>query len=73
MTILTDGVHLISDQSAEELHRFAQGIGLKREWFQRDHYDLMSDRTARAATRAGARIVSTRAIVLLARRTRTVL
>lgn len=35
--------HLMSDSSVEELHDFAQSIGLKREWFQRTsipHYDL---------------------------------
>lgn len=35
--------HLISDGDLEELHQFAQSIGLKREYFQRSavpHYDL---------------------------------
>lgn len=36
--------HLISSKSLEELHVFAQKIGLKREWFQNkgklSHYDL---------------------------------
>jgi hypothetical protein len=73
MTILTHGVHLISDQSAEELHRFAHGIGLKAEWYQGDHYDLTTGQMAKKAFRAGARIVSTRAIVLLTRRTRKAL
>jgi hypothetical protein len=32
--------HLVSDESYEELHEFAARLGLRREWFQGDHYDL---------------------------------
>ena len=32
--IITDGVHLTSTENEEELHAFASGMGLKREWFQ---------------------------------------
>jgi hypothetical protein len=35
--------HLVSDTSLEELHRFAESLGLRREWFQEKsipHYDL---------------------------------
>lgn len=32
--------HLVSDTSLEELHRFAQHLGLPRRAFHRDHYDL---------------------------------
>jgi hypothetical protein len=32
--------HLVSDDSYEELHEFAVGLGLKVEWFQGDHYDI---------------------------------
>ena len=35
--------HLVSDQDLQELHAFAQRIGLKRSWFQREsypHYDI---------------------------------
>jgi hypothetical protein len=32
--IYTDGVHLVSDESEEELHEFAQRIGCKRQWFE---------------------------------------
>lgn len=31
--------HMIAD-SMEELHEMAAKIGLKREWFQGDHYDI---------------------------------
>lgn len=32
--------HLVSDTSYEELHAFAADLGLRREWFQGDHYDV---------------------------------
>jgi hypothetical protein len=34
--------HLVSDQSFDELHRFAQQLGLRRLSFQGDHYDVPS-------------------------------
>ncbi len=48
--ILFDGVHLVSNDSLDELHRFARKIGLKRSWFQKNgikgipHYDVTSQR-----------------------------
>lgn len=45
--------HLASDVSHEELHKFATGLGLRREWFQGDHYDLTPGMRAKAV-RAGA-------------------
>lgn len=51
----------------EELHKFAESIGLKREWFQADkvcpHYDLMPSRRERAL-RNGAVFVEARAQVI---------
>lgn len=32
--------HMASDVSHEELHQFAQSIGVSRRWFHKDHYDL---------------------------------
>ncbi len=32
--------HLISDQSYDELHRFADQLGIPRRAFQGDHYDV---------------------------------
>ena len=32
--------HMVSDASFEELHAFAASLGIPRERFQRDHYDL---------------------------------
>jgi len=40
MPILTDGLHLVSDSSLAELHRFAGEIGLNRCHYRRGHYDL---------------------------------
>lgn len=50
MTILVDRAiwrwrerrwaHLVSDASYDELHAFAARLGLRREWFQGDHYDV---------------------------------
>jgi len=63
--ILTDGVHLVSDQSLEELHAFAARIGLTRRRFHgvrrrppHPHYDLKAFR-GRALV-YGAREVETR-------------
>jgi hypothetical protein len=67
--ILTDGTHLVSTESLDELHRFAKGIGLKRIWFQGGpkrrypHYDIFSQVIQRAALRAGAKMVSAREVV----------
>ena len=40
--------HMVSDVSFEELHAFAAGLGIPRERFQRDHYDLHPPLRARA-------------------------
>jgi hypothetical protein len=32
--------HLASDSAYDELHDFAAQLGLRRDWFQGDHYDL---------------------------------
>jgi len=54
--------HLTAD-SIDELHTFAQRIGLRREWFQdhplHPHYDLTPGRRE-AALRAGAAFVPAR-------------
>lgn len=50
--------HLQAD-TLDELHAFAQGIGLKREWFQKgsrpelDHYDVTESKR-KLALEAGA-------------------
>lgn len=35
--------HLVSDRSIDELHAFAAELGLRREWFQGDHYDVPTE------------------------------
>jgi hypothetical protein len=35
--------HLVSDSSYEELHAFANRLGIPREAFQGDHYDVPAD------------------------------
>lgn len=35
--------HLVSDRSHAELHTFADGLGLRRSWFQGDHYDVPTE------------------------------
>ena len=40
--------HLVSDRSLEELHAFAEGIGLRRVAFQGDHYDVDVEHRERA-------------------------
>jgi hypothetical protein len=61
--------HLISDHSLQELHLFANKLGLKREWFQdkpeRPHYDLTTTRARARAEAAGAILVDGREIVRL--------
>lgn len=53
-----DWCHLISDESDDELHAFAEKIGMKRAWAQlppkasTPHYDLTPSRRA-AAVKAG--------------------
>jgi len=65
--ILTDGVHLVSDTSLEELHSFAQNMGLKRHWFQvhrsHPHYDLTTTRASERALMYGATKVTGRELV----------
>jgi hypothetical protein len=58
--IYTDGVHVLSDAPGEdyaELHDFARKIGLRRAWFQGDHYDLTTRLKAIQAVEAGAVLV----------------
>lgn len=54
--------HLVSDDSYDELHAFANGVGIRRIGFQGDHYDLPS-RLLPAALAAGAAQVDSRILV----------
>jgi hypothetical protein len=35
--------HLVSDESYDELHEFAEQLGIPRRAFQGDHYDIPDD------------------------------
>ena len=54
--------HLASDSSFEELHAFAQSIGIPARGFDRDHYDVPSERYD-AVVAAGATPVTSRDLV----------
>lgn len=54
--------HLASDTHYDELHAFAARLGMRREWFQGDHYDLPDDRWDEAVA-LGATPVSSRELV----------
>ncbi|MDQ1018384.1 DUF4031 domain-containing protein [Streptomyces afghaniensis] len=56
--------HLISDVSYEELHAFAERLGVPRRAFERDHYDIPAERYADVVA-AGAVEVSSREVVRL--------
>lgn len=55
--------HLVSDRDFAELHEFAARLGLRREWFQGDHYDVPAHVRERALT-LGAEEVGARELVL---------
>lgn len=59
--------HLISDSSHDELHVFAESIGLNRSMFQGDHYDIHSDLREQAIAR-GALAVDFRVLAKALRR-----
>lgn len=54
--------HLVSDESYEELHAFADRLGIPRRAFQGDHYDIPADTRERAIA-LGAQPVSSRELV----------
>jgi len=54
--------HMVSDVSYEELHVFAESLGIPRRAFQGDHYDVPEDYRAEAI-RLGALEVDARVLV----------
>jgi hypothetical protein len=54
--------HLVSDHSYEELHAFADALGLRRAAFQGDHYDIPAELRERAIE-LGAETVSSAELV----------
>ena len=62
--------HMMSDSSIGELHHFALRIGVKRHWFDKDHYDLRDEDRQRAII-AGAKECSSRDMVTFSTRIRS--
>jgi hypothetical protein len=60
--------HMIAD-SVAELHTMADQLGLRREWFQGDHYDLVPSKRTQAIRR-GAIPLKRRDFVTVLRRSR---
>ena len=54
--------HVVSDRSLDELHAFARRLGIPSRGFDRDHYDVPSERYADIVA-AGARPASSRDLV----------
>ncbi|MFJ9181022.1 DUF4031 domain-containing protein [Streptomyces sp. NPDC102360] len=54
--------HLVSDVSYDELHAFAEKLGVPPRAFERDHYDLPSHRYE-DAVRAGAVEIGSKELV----------
>ena len=55
--------HLVSDVSYDELHAFAERLGVPRRAFQGDHYDL-PPRVRERAVALGTEEVSTKELLL---------
>lgn len=58
--------HMGAD-TEEELHAMAMLIGIRRRWFQKDHYDICMTKRARAV-HYGAKEVTQREFVQIVRR-----
>lgn len=54
--------HLVSDESLDELHDFASGLGISRRGFQGDHYDIPEEHRDEVIA-AGATVVESRELV----------
>lgn len=55
--------HLMAD-CLEELHEFAASLGIKRHWFDKDHYDIR-EHEFELVVNAGAIVVSSRELIKL--------
>lgn len=69
MILIDAAGHLASTDGPEELHAFAQTIGLRRSWYHdansdHPHYDCTAAWRRRNARQAGAVAVSTREMIL---------
>jgi hypothetical protein len=54
--------HLVSDTSYDELHAFAERLGIPRRAFQGDHYDLPAEMRS-SAVALGAEDVTGRELI----------
>jgi hypothetical protein len=54
--------HLVSDTSLDELHAFAQRLGIPERGFDADHYDLPEEHLDEAVA-AGAELVTSAELV----------
>jgi len=54
--------HMVSDVSYDELHEFADGLGIPRRGFQGDHYDIPEEYRDDMIA-AGALVVESRELV----------
>ena len=54
--------HLVSDESLDELHSFADSQGIPRRGFQGDHYDVPEDYVAQLLA-AGAQSTESRTLL----------
>ena len=54
--------HLVSDESLDELHAFADANGIPRRGFQGDHYDIPEEYRAELIE-AGATVVESRVLL----------
>jgi len=69
MILIDKSGHMVSTDNVEELHRFAEWLGLRRSWFQlsvnfkRPHYDLTTKRMIKKAISMGAKEVSGRELI----------
>jgi predicted HAD superfamily phosphohydrolase len=54
--------HLVSDVSYDELHAFADRVGIPRRGFQGDHYDVPEEYRAELIA-AGAEVVASRELL----------
>lgn len=64
--------HMVAD-SIEELHAFADLLGMKREWFQDKrlpHYDMNAKRRERALKLGALKIESRRQLIALSKQLR---
>lgn len=60
--------HMLAD-TVEELHAMADAIGIRRRWFQGDHYDICQQKRATAVS-LGAKEITRRQAVVVRRKFR---